>query len=91
MAITKETEIAKIEVVGEYKHIQVKTDTVIKEDDKEISRTAHRVAYTPGTVNDLSGVYEETDLSSEDSEVQSIANLVWTDAVKTAWQNKVTG
>jgi len=91
MPITKTTEIAKIEVVGEYKHIQVKTDTVIKEDDKEISRTAHRVAYTPGTVNDLSGVYEETDLSSEDSEVQSIANLVWTDAVKTAWQNKVTG
>ena len=91
MAITKTTEIAKIEVVGEYKHIQVKTDTVIKEDDKEISRTAHRVAYTPGTVNEISGVYEETDLSSEDSEVQSIANLVWTDAVKTAWQNKVTG
>ena len=90
MAITKTTEITKIEVVGEYKHIQVKTDTVIKEDDKEISRTAHRVAYTPGTVNDLSGVYEETDLSSEDSEVQDIANLVWTDAVKTAWQNKIT-
>ena len=91
MAITKTTEIAKIEVVGEYKHIQVRTDTVIKEDDKEISRTAHRVAYTPGTVNEISGAYEETDLSSEDSEVQSIANLVWTDAVKTAWQNKVTG
>ena len=90
MAITKETEISKIEVVGEYKHIQVKTDTVIKEDDKEISRTAHRVAYTPGTVNEISGVYEDTDLSSEDSEVQDIANLVWTDSVKTAWQNKIT-
>ena len=90
MAITKETEISKIEVVGQYKHIQVKTDTVIKEDDKEISRTAHRVAYTPGTVNDLSGAYEETDLSSEDSEVQSIANLVWTDSVKAAWKTKVT-
>ena len=90
MAITKTTEIAKIEVVGEYKHIQVKTDTVIKEDDKEISRTAHRVAYTPGTVNDLSGVYEETDLSSEDSEVQAVANAVWTDSVKTAWENKIT-
>ena len=90
MAITKTTEIAKIEVVGEYKHIQVKTDTIIKEDDKEISRTAHRVAYTPGTVNDLSGVYEETDLSLEHEEVQAIANTVWTDAVKTAWQNKIT-
>ena len=90
MAITKETEIAKIEVVGEYKHIQVKTDIVIKEDDKEIGRTAHRVAYTPGAVNEISGVYEDTDLSSEDSEVQDIANLVWTDSVKTAWQNKIT-
>ena len=90
MAITKTTEIAKIEVVGEYKHIQVKTDTVIKEDDKEISRTAHRVAYTPGTVNEISGVYEETDLSSEDSEVQAVANAVWTDSVKTAWENKIT-
>ena len=38
MAITKTTEIAKIEVVGEYKAVQVRTDTVIKEDDKEISR-----------------------------------------------------
>ena len=39
MAITKTTEIAKIEVVGEYKAVQVRTDTVIKEDDKEISRS----------------------------------------------------
>ena len=90
MAITKTTEVAKIEVVGEYKHIQVKTDTVIKEDDKEISRTAHRVAYTPGTVNEISGAYEETDLSSEHEEVQAVANTVWTDAVKAAWQNKLT-
>ena len=90
MAITKTTEIAKIEVVGEYKHIQVKTDTVIKEDSVEISRTAHRVAHTPGTVNEISGAYEDTDLSSEDSEVQSIANLVWTDSVKNAWKSKIT-
>ena len=90
MAITKETEISKIEVVGQYKHIQVKTDIVIKEDDKEIGRTAHRIAYTPGTVNEISGAYEETDLSSEHAEVQAIANTAWTDAVKTAWQNKVT-
>ncbi|QDP58093.1 MAG: hypothetical protein Unbinned4026contig1002_35 [Prokaryotic dsDNA virus sp.] len=90
MAITKTTELAKIEVVGEYKFIQVKTDIVIKEDDNEISRTVHRIAYQPGTVNEISGVYEETDLSSEHQEVQDIANLVWTDAVQTAWQNKLT-
>ena len=75
MAITKTNEIAKIEVVGEYKHIQVRTDIVIKEDDKEISRTAHRVAYTP-----------DQDISSEDAEVQAVANAVWTDSVKAAWK-----
>ena len=74
MAITKETQIAKIEVVGEYKAVQVATDTVIKEDDVEISRTRHRHV-----------VHPHQDISGEDSEVQSICNLVWTDAVKSAW------
>ena len=75
MAITKETEIAKIEVVSEYKHIQVRTDTVIKEDGKEISRSTHRHVKHP-----------DEDISGEDAEVQAIANAVWTDAVKTAWK-----
>ena len=74
MAITKTTEISKIEVVGEYKAVQVKTDTVIKEDDKEISRSAHRHV-----------VHPDMDISGEDAEVQAVANSVWTDAVKSAW------
>jgi hypothetical protein len=74
MAITKETEIAKIEVVGEYKAVQVKTETVIKEDGKEISRSAHRHV-----------VHPDMDISGEDAEVQTVANAVWTDAVKAAW------
>ena len=74
MAITKETEIAKIEVVGQYKAIQVRTDTVIKEDDKEISRSPHRHTIHP-----------DMDISAEDAEVQAVANAVWTDAVKSAW------
>ena len=76
MAITKETEIAKIEVVGEYKHVQVRTDTVIKEDDKEISRSTHRHVLHP-----------DSDISGEDSEVQAVANAVWTDDVKAAWKD----
>ena len=76
MAITKETEIAKIEVVGEYKHVQVRTDTVIKEDDKEISRSPHRHVKHP-----------DDDISGEDAEVQAVANAVWTDSVKDAWKN----
>jgi hypothetical protein len=74
MAITKTTEIGKIEVVSEYKHVQVRTDTVIKEDDKEISRSYHRHVLTP-----------DMDISGEDAEVQAVANSVWTDAVKSAW------
>ena len=78
MAITKETIIAKTEVVGEYKIIQVAYDTVIKEDGKEISRSRHRNSFTP-----------DKDISGEDAEIQSISNVVWTDAVKTAWQTKM--
>ena len=75
MAITKETEIGAIEVVGEYKAIQVATDTVIKEDDTEISRSRHRHVLTP-----------DMDISGEHAEVQAIANVVWTDEVKSAWK-----
>jgi len=78
MAITKTIEIAKIEVVGEYKAVQVATDTVIKEDDVEISRSRHRHVLHP-----------DMDISSEDAEVQAISNVVWTDAVKDAWTAKL--
>ena len=77
MAITKETEIGKIEVVTEYKHIQVRTDTVIKEDGKELSRTYHRHVIQP----DIS----DENLAKEHSEVQAIASTVWTEDVKNAW------
>jgi len=88
MAITKETEIAKIEVVGEYKAVQVRTDTVIKEDDAEISRSTHRHVLHPGTLNN-SDALVDTDISGEDATVQAVANAVWTDVVKTAWKNKL--
>ena len=82
MAITKETIIGKIEVVGQYKAIQVRTDTVIKEDDKELSRSYHRHVIHP----DIS----TEDLANEHDEVQTIANSgIWTQAVKDAWSAKV--
>ena len=88
MAITKEIEIAKIEVVGEYKAVQVATDTVIKEDGTEISRGRHRHFLNCGTLND-SDALVDTDISGESAEVQAVANAVWTDAVKTAWKDKL--
>ena len=78
MTITKETIIAKTEIVGEYKIIQVAYDTVIKEDGVEISRSRSRNSFTP-----------DRDVSSEDAEIKDVANLVWTDAVKDAWQAKL--
>jgi hypothetical protein len=47
MAITKETQIGKIEVVGKYKSVQVRTDTVVMEDNEELSRKYHRHALMP--------------------------------------------
>jgi len=78
MAITKETEIGKIEIVTEYKHIQVRTDTVIKEDGKELSRTHHRHVVK-------SNISAE-DLAKEHADVQTIANSgIWTQEIKDAF------
>jgi len=74
MAITKETTIAKIEVVGDYKAVQIATDTVIKEDGVELSRSRHRHT-----------VHPDQDITGEDAEVQAVCNAVWTQAVKDAW------
>ena len=82
MALTKEIEIGKIEVVSEYKNIQVRTDTVIKEDDKELSRSFHRHIVS----SDISA----EDLAKEHAEVQAIANSgIWTQAIKDAWVAKL--
>ena len=75
MAITKTTEISKIEVVGQYKAVQVRTDSVIKEDGTAISRNFSRHVLHP-----------DMDISGEDAEVQAVANAVWTDSVKAAWK-----
>jgi len=89
MAITKTTEVPKIEVVQTW-NIQVATDTVILEDDVEISRSRHRhvivpcaSAKNPDTNN---WRHPDTDISGEEASVQAIANAAWTDAVKAAYK-----
>jgi len=88
MALTKETVEDKIEVVGDFKKIQIRTATVIKDDGKEISRSFHRKVINPGTL-DGSDNLVDTDTSGESAEVKSIAAAVWTDSVKTAWKNNL--
>ena len=85
MALTKTTEEDKIEVVGQYRLIQIREATVIKEDRKEISRNFHRDTINPGTL-DGSDNLVDTDLSSRSADVRGIAGSVWTTSVKDAWK-----
>jgi len=90
MAITKELIEDKIEVVGDYKTIQVRTATVIKEDGVELSRSFHRhVVECVSSVknDDDSWTHTDTNVSGESAEVQGIATAVWTDAVKAVKRN----
>ena len=48
MALTKTVKIDKIEVVGDYKQIQVREATVIEEDGVELSKSFHRFVLSPG-------------------------------------------
>ena len=74
MAITKETVQDKIEIVGDFKHIQIRTATIIKEDGVEISRTFHRHVVGP---ND--------DSTNESADVKAMVKQFHTDAVKKAY------
>ena len=86
MAITKTQENDKIEVVSKW-NIQVRTATVIKEDDVELTRSFHRKVLVPGVLKGGDGsdkdTLVETDLSGEDADVKAIAEAAWTSQVKT--------
>ena len=75
MALTERTVEDKIELVGDFRHIQVRTATVIERDGEEISRSFSRHVVSP--LDDVSG---------ESAEVQSIAAAVHTQAIKDAYQ-----
>ena len=74
MALTERTAEDKIEIVGDHKHIQVRTATIIERDGEEISRSYHRHALAP-----------DADISGESGEVQAVCNAVWTQEVKDAY------
>ena len=85
MAITKETQIGKIEVVGKYKSVQVRTDTVVMEDGEELSRKYHRHALNCGTL-DADNNLVDTVLTDEHTDVQAVCNAVWTQSIKDAYR-----
>jgi len=83
MALTESIEYDKIEIVGLYKHVQVRKATVIKKDGTELTRTYERYVLHAGKLDNSDNLVD-TDLSSEPSEVSAICNAVWTTDVKAA-------
>ena len=74
MALTEETVQDKIEIVGDYKHVQVRSAVIIKRDGVEISRSFSRHVVAP-----------DADITGERAEVQAICNAVHTQAIKDAY------
>jgi len=75
MALSESIEYDKIEVVGQYKAVQVRKATVIKKDGKELTRSFERYVLHP-----------DSDISAQPAEVSAICNAVWTDEVKKSWK-----
>tara|TARA_B100000212_G_scaffold191250_1_gene144156 strand:+ start:1088 stop:1339 length:252 start_codon:yes stop_codon:yes gene_type:complete len=78
MALTEETVQDKLEIVGDYKMIQVRTATIIKKDGVEISRSFRRHVVAP-----------DSDVSGESDDVKALATQFHTDAIKTAYAKHV--
>ena len=74
MALTEETVQDKIEIVSDFKILQIRTATIIKRDGVEISRSFHRHVVAP-----------DADTSGESDDVKAIAAQLHTDAIKTAY------
>ena len=98
MALSESIEYDKIEVVGQYKAVQVRKATVIKKDDVELTRSFERFVLDPGTL-DASDNLVDNPLDKEPDgvtaiadEVKSVCNAVWTTSIKDAWKaNLIAG
>ena len=78
MALTESIEYDKIEVVGQYKAVQVRKATVIKKDGKELTRSFERYVLHP-----------DSSLEGQPADVTAICNAVWSTSVKNAWKTKL--
>ena len=88
MALTESIEYDKIEIVGQYKAVQVRKATVIKKDGTELTRSYFRYVLDLGTLDDSDNLVD-TDLSSEPAEVSAVCNAVWTTDVKAECKAKL--
>ena len=92
MALEEIIEYDKIEVVGMYKHVQVRKASVVKKDGTELARSFTRYVLDPGTLDGSDNLVDNplskepdgiTDIADE---VKAVCNAVWTTTVKDAWK-----
>ena len=95
MALSESIEYDKIEVVGQYKQVQVRKATVIKKDDVELTRSFMRFVLDPVTLDESDNLVDNpltkepdgvTDIADE---VKAICNAAWTTSIKTAWKENL--
>ena len=95
MALTESIEYDKIEVVGQYKQVQVRKATVIKKDGSELTRSFERFVLDPGTLDESDNLVdnpldkEPDGVTAIADEVKAVATAVWTTSVKNAWKTKL--
>jgi hypothetical protein len=95
MALSESIEYDKIEVVGQYKAVQVRKATVIKKDGAELTRSFERYVLHPGTLDESNNLVDNPLDKEPDGttaiadEVKSICNAVWTTTIKDAWKAKL--
>ena len=95
MALTETIEYDKIEVVGQYKHVQVRKATVIKKDGVELTRSFERFVLDPGTLDGSDNLVDNPLTKEPDGttniadEIKNVCNAVWTTSVKNAWKVKL--
>ena len=95
MALTETIEYDKIEIVGQYKSVQVRKSTVIKKDGAELARSFERFVLDPGTLDESDNLVvnpltkEPDGVTDIADEVKAVCNAVWTDSVKTAWKENL--
>ena len=95
MALTESIEYDKIEVVGLYKHVQVRKATVIKRDDTELTRSFERYVLDPGTLDESDNLVDNPLDKEPDGttaiadEIKAICNAAWTTDIKNAWKAKL--
>lgn len=78
MSLEKIKKIDKIEIIGDYKCLQVREAVIVEENGVELSRSYHRCSFTPSD-----------DVSSQPDEIKNIANILWTDELKQEYEDSL--